>query len=82
VHAALDGERGGLDQLCPVIDRVERVEVRDAARVADGDEAVELPVILHGKRDSLLVREAPEDVGGDRAAEMRVQLGESALEHG
>ena len=76
MHRALDGGRARLDQLRPVVDLVERVEVRDAARVGDGDEAVELPVVLHRQRDALLVREAPEDVGGNRAAEVRMQLGE------
>ena len=33
VHRALDGDRARLDQLRPVVDLVERVEVRDAARV-------------------------------------------------
>ena len=33
VHRALDGERGGLDQLRPVVDPVELVEVRHPARV-------------------------------------------------
>ena len=77
VHRPLDREWGGLDQLRPVVDRVERVEVLDAARVGDGDEPVELPVVLHRQRDPLLVREAPEDVGGDRAAEVGVELGEA-----
>src|SRR5215831_6912371 len=62
VHAPLDRERRGLDQLRPVVDRVERVEAGDPARVADGDEAVELPVVLDGERDSLLVSKAPQDV--------------------
>ena len=34
------------------------------------------PVVLHGQRDTLLMGEAPEDVGGDRAAEV-VELGET-----
>ena len=76
VDGAFDGERGGLDQLGPVVDAVERVEVLDAAGVRDGDERVELPVVLHRQRDALLVRERPEDVGGDGAAEVGVQLGE------
>ena len=76
VDGALDGERRGLDQLRPVVDRVERVEVLDAARVGDGDERVELPVVLDRQRDALLVREAPHDVRRDRAAEVRVELGE------
>ena len=76
VHRALDGERRRLDQLGPVVDRVERLEALDPARVGDGDERVELPEVLHRQRDPLLVREAPEDVGGDRAAEVRVELGE------
>jgi hypothetical protein len=81
VHAALDRERGGLEQLGPVVDRIERDEVGDAARDADGDEAVELPLVLLRQRDPLLVREAPEDLGGDRRAEVGVQLGEAFLEH-
>ena len=60
-----------------MVDPVERVEVLDPARVGDGDERVELPVVLHRQRDPLLVRERPEDVGGDRAAEVGVQLGET-----
>jgi len=60
-----------------VVDLIERVEVRDAARVAHGHEPVEVPVVLHRQRDALLVREAPEDVGGDRAAEVRVELGQA-----
>ena len=47
VHRTLDGERGGLDQLRPVVDGVERIKALDAARVGDGDERVELPVVLH-----------------------------------
>src|SRR5207248_6991300 len=77
VHRALDGDRARLDQLCPVVDRVERVEVRDAARVGDRDESMELPEVLDGERDALLVGEAPEDLGGDRAAQVRVELGEA-----
>src|SRR5881394_1279687 len=53
--------------------RSSSVVIRDAAWVADGDEAVELPEVLDRERDALLVREAPEDVGGDRAAEVGVQ---------
>ena len=56
---------------------VERVEVGHAARVGDGDERVELPVVPGGQRDPLLVRQAPEDVRGDRAAQVGVQLGEA-----
>src|SRR5207247_10393455 len=59
------------------VDLVEGVEVRETARIGDRDEAVELPEVLHREGDALLVREAPEDVGGDRAAEMGVQLGEA-----
>src|SRR5205085_12527959 len=58
-------------------DRVEGVEVRDAARIGDGDEPVELPEVLDRECDPLLVREAPEDLGGDRAAQVRVQLGQA-----
>ena len=79
VHRALDRERGGLDQLRPVVDRVERVEVLDAARIRDGDEPLELPVVLHRQGDPLLVGEAPEDVRGDRAAEVGVELGEALV---
>ena len=79
VHRALDRERARLDQLRPVVDRVERVEVGHAARVGDRDEPVEVPVVLDRQRDPLLVRERPEDVGGDRAAEVGVQLGETSI---
>jgi hypothetical protein len=65
-----------------VVDRVERVEVLDAARIGDGDEAVELPVVLDRQGDSLLVRKAPQDLGRNRPAEVSVQLGEPALEPG
>ena len=82
VHGALDRQRRRLDQLRPVVDPVERVEVRHAARVADRDEPVELPVVLDGECDPLLVREAPEDVRRDRAAQVRVELGEALVEHG
>jgi hypothetical protein len=75
VHRALDRERARLDQLRPVVDRVQSVQIRHPARVADRDEAVELPVVLHGQVDALLVREAPHDLRGDGAAEMGVQLG-------
>ena len=77
VHRALDRERGGLDELGPVVDLVQLVEALDAARVGDGDERVELPEVLDRERDPLLVREAPEDLGRDRASEMRVELGEA-----
>ena len=80
VHGALDRERARLDELRPAVDVVQRVEVGDAARVGDGDEAVELPEVLHGQGDALLVREAPHDLGGDRAAEVRVELGEALRE--
>ena len=82
VHRALDRERRGLDQLGQVVDPVERVEVGHAARVGDRDHPVELPEVARRQRDALLVREAPHDVRGDRAAEVRVQLGEASLEHG
>ena len=81
VHRALDRERGGLDQLRPVVDPVERIEVGDAARVGDRDERVELPVVLHRQRDALLVRERPEDLGRDGAAEVGVELSEALVEH-
>ena len=77
MNRAVDGERARLDELRPVVDRVERVEVRHAARIGHGDEPVELPVVLDRERDALLVGERPEDVGGHRAAQMCVQLGES-----
>jgi len=59
-----------------VVDLVELGEAFDAARV-DGDEPLEVPVVLDGERDPLLVRERPEDGGIDRAAEVRVKLGEA-----
>ena len=77
VDRSLDRERGRLDQLGPVVDRVERIEVLDPARVGDRDERLELPVVLHRECDSLFVRKAPEDVGCDRAAEVGVELGEA-----
>src|ERR671936_970520 len=77
MHRALDREWARLDQLRPVVDPVERLEAVDAAWIADRDEPVELPVVLDRQRDPLLVRKAPEDVGGHRAAEVRVQLGEA-----
>ena len=77
VHRHLDRGRARLDQLRPVVDRVERVEIGHAARVGHGHEPVEVPVVLDRKRDALLVGERPEDVGGDRAAEVGVQLGEA-----
>ena len=79
VHRALDRERRGLDQLRPVVDLVELVEALHAVRVGHGDERVELPEVLHRQCDALFVRDRPEDVGGDRAAEMRVELGEPFL---
>src|SRR5580765_213131 len=82
VHRALDRERARLDQLGPVVDLVEGVERVDAARVGDRDEPVELPVVLDRERDALLVGEAPHDLGGNRRAEVRVELGEALLEHG
>ena len=77
VDGALDGERRGLDQLRPVIDRVERIEVLDAARVRDRDEPVELPEVLDGQRDALLVGETPQNVRRDGAAEVGMELGET-----
>ncbi len=77
VHRALDRDRARLDQLRPVVDLIECVEVSDTPRIGDRDEAVELPEVLHREGDALLVREAPQDVRGDRAAEMGVQLGEA-----
>jgi hypothetical protein len=55
VHRYLDSGRARLDQLRPVVDRVERVEIGNAARVGDGHEAVEVPVVLDGERDALPV---------------------------
>ena len=78
---ALDRKRAGLDQLGPVVDLVERVEAVHPARVGDRDEPVELPVVLDRQRDPLLVREAPEDLGGNRGAEVGVQLGETSFDH-
>ena len=65
MHGALDCDRARLNQLGPVVDLVERVQVCHAARIRDGDEPLELPEVLHRQSDSLLVGEAPEDVGGD-----------------
>jgi hypothetical protein len=79
VDGALDGERARLDQLRPLVDPVERGQVGDFARVGDGDELDELPVVLHRQRDPLLVRQCPQDLGRDRAAEVGVQLGEAFL---
>jgi hypothetical protein len=79
VDGALDGERARLDQLRPLVDPVERGQVGDLARVGDGDELDELPVVLDRQRDSLLVRQRPQDLGRDRAAEVGVQLGEAFL---
>jgi len=79
IHGNLDGGGARLDEFRPVIDRVERVEVGHAARVGDGDEAVEIPVILDRQRDALTVGERPKDVGRDRAAEVRVKLGEASV---
>ena len=73
VDEALDGERRGLDQLRPVIDRVERIEVLDAARIRDRDEPVELPEVLDGQRDALLVGKTPENVRRDGAAEVGME---------
>jgi hypothetical protein len=64
-----------------VADPVERVQIGNAARIRHRDEAVELPVVARRQIDALLVREAPHDVGGDRASEVRVKLGEAFLEH-
>ena len=76
VHRALDRDRRRLDDLRPVVDLVELVEPLHPVRVGHRDERVELPVVLHRERDPLLVGDRPEDVGGDRASEMGVQLGE------
>jgi hypothetical protein len=77
VHRPLDGDGARLDQLRPVVDLVERVEIGDAPRIGDRHEPVELPVVLDRQRDPLLVRQAPQDVRGHRAAEVRMQLGEA-----
>jgi hypothetical protein len=63
----------------PLVDLVERGRVAHLARVGDGDEVLELPVVLDRERDALLVGERPHDLGGDRAAEVGVQLGEAFL---
>ena len=60
-----------------MVDPVECVEPGHPVRVGHGHERVELPVVLHRERDPLLVREAPEDVGGDGASEMGMELGET-----
>src|SRR5919198_1556244 len=54
VHGPLDRERARLDQLRPVVDGIECIEVRDAARIGDRDEPVELPVVLDREGDPLL----------------------------
>jgi hypothetical protein len=73
------GERARLDQFRPFVDPVKRGQVGDFARVGDGDELDELPVVLDRQRDPLLVRQRPQDLAGDRAAEVGVQLGEAFL---
>ncbi len=47
---------------------------------ADGDEVDELPVVLGGEPDALLVRDTPEGGGIDRPAEMDVELGQLIAE--
>ena len=76
VHRALDRQRARLDQLRPLVDGVELGEALDAAGV-DGHELDEVPVVLHRERDPLLVGERPHDGGIDRAAQVRVQLGQA-----
>jgi hypothetical protein len=73
VHRALDRERARLDDLRPLVDRVELGEPLDAARV-DRHETDEVPVVLDGKGDALLVGERPHDRRVDRATEVRVEL--------
>jgi len=68
-----------LDELGPVVQREERLE-RFAFALADGDEIDERPVVLRGKPDALLVRDAPEGGGVDRAAEVDVKLGQLIAE--
>ena len=77
VHRALDGQRARLDELGPLVDRVELGEPFDAARV-DRYELDEVPEVLDGERDALLVRHRPHDRRVDRAAEVRVELCEPA----
>jgi hypothetical protein len=62
VYRALDCDRGGLDQLRPVVDLVELVQAAHAVRVGDGHERVERPEVPNREGDPLLVGEAPEDV--------------------
>ena len=75
-----------LVQALQVLRGARAIEVRgawasdDAARIADGHEAVELPEVLYRERDPLFVGEAPHDVRGDRAAEVGVQLGQATFE--
>ena len=82
VYRAFDGDGRRLDQLGPVVDLIELVEALDTVRVGDGDQCIELPVVLARERDALLVRDRPEDVRRDGASEVGVQLGEPfALEN-
>jgi len=68
-----------LDQLGPVIQREERLE-RFALALPDRDQVHELPVVLRRKPDALVVRDAPERRGVDRAAEVDMQLGQLIAE--
>jgi hypothetical protein len=64
VDREFDGERARLDELGPAVDAVELRKPVHSARV-DGDELDEVPVLLDGQRDPLLVRERPHDGGVD-----------------
>ena len=81
MHTAFDRQRRALNELGEVVDPIERVEIRDAARIGHRDETVELLVVARRQMDPLLVREAPHDVRRDRATEVGVELGEAFLEH-
>src|SRR6185436_10494649 len=76
VHTALDGGGAGLDQLGPVEEV--QVSLEGAATAADGDEIPELPVVLGRQPDALGVGDAPHDGGGNRSAQMDVQLGQGS----
>ena len=68
-----------MDELRPAVQREERLE-RLAFALADGDQVDEFPVVLRRQPDALLVSDAPESGGIDRAAEVDVQLGELVAE--
>jgi hypothetical protein len=65
---------------CPVYP-YPKVEILDALRVGDRHEPVELPEVLDGERDPLLVRQRPEDLGRNGPAEVGVELGQTLGEH-